>query len=59
MGEVTGDAELLDVKATRGGKKPLFELFTSNMAEASGVLVPIPTCAIEAKEQNIKIALKI
>ena len=37
------------VKVTRGGKKPLLVELTSNFADGSGVVVPIPVCAIEVK----------
>ena len=40
-----GFDEFVAVKAILGISKPLLELFTSNCAEASGVAVPIPTCA--------------
>jgi hypothetical protein len=33
------------VAVTRGGKKPFEVLFTSSIAEESGEIVPIPTCA--------------
>jgi hypothetical protein len=46
-GEVTGVVELVAVKATLGGKKPLVVLVTSSCAEEFGVLVPIPTCENE------------
>jgi hypothetical protein len=39
-----GEAAFVAVKATRGGKKPLVLLDTSNTADATGVEVPIPTC---------------
>ena len=44
-GDEMGPAAFVAVNATRGGKKPLELLFTSNCAEALGVVVPIPTCA--------------
>ena len=34
------------VKVTRGGKNPLFVAYTSSFADALGVVVPIPVCAI-------------
>jgi hypothetical protein len=37
------------VKVTRGGKKPLLVELKSNFADGSGVVVPIPVCAIEVK----------
>jgi hypothetical protein len=40
-----GDAALVAVNATLGGKNPLVVLVTSNLADASGLFVPIPTCA--------------
>ena len=63
-GEVVGLAELVAVKATRGGKKPLSVAVTSNFAEALGVVVPIPVCAYalmlkQIKETNNKIGLHI
>jgi hypothetical protein len=39
---VTGANTLVEVSATRGGKKPLFEEVTSSFADALGVEVPIP-----------------
>jgi hypothetical protein len=39
----------LSLANIRGGKKPLVVEFTSNCAEAAGVLVPIPTWACVAK----------
>lgn len=42
------------VNVMRGGKKPLFVELTSNFAEASGVVVPIPVCAFN--KLNIKVA---
>jgi hypothetical protein len=36
---------LRSVVVIRGGRKPLVELSTSSIAEASGVVVPIPTWA--------------
>ena len=33
------------VEVMRGGKKPCVVLVRSNAAEASGIEVPIPTCA--------------
>lgn len=44
-GELTGDAELKLVKATRGIKTPLSVDETSNCEEAAGLVVPIPTWA--------------
>ena len=46
-GAVTGKAELIAVSATRGGRNPLLLKFTSNPAEASGVLLSelMPTWA--------------
>jgi hypothetical protein len=40
----------------RGGKKPLVVLSMSKTAEASGVVVPIPTCAILVKLTAISAA---
>jgi hypothetical protein len=37
---------LVAVKATLGGKNPFVVLFTSRRADASGLDVPMPTCAI-------------
>ena len=42
------------VNVTRGGKKPLLVALTSNFAEASGVVVPIPVCASPIKERHNK-----
>jgi hypothetical protein len=39
---------------TRGGKNPLLEALTSNFAEASGVVVPIPVWAFPINEKNDK-----
>jgi hypothetical protein len=44
-GLVTGLATFIAVKAMRGGKNPLFEEVTSNLADASGVVVPMPVWA--------------
>lgn len=45
-GELTGEAEVVAVSATRGNNTP-FELeVTSNSAEADGLLVPIPIWAL-------------
>jgi hypothetical protein len=38
----------------RGGKNPLFEEVTSNLADASGVVVPMPVWANAAEETNKK-----
>jgi hypothetical protein len=47
------------VNVTRGGKKPCVEELTSNFADALGVVVPIPVCAlakfVESKIDNMKI----
>jgi hypothetical protein len=40
----------------RGGKKPEVVLLTSKAAEASGVTVPTPTCAILVKLAAINAA---
>jgi hypothetical protein len=42
-----------------GGKKPLVSLDTSNLADPSGVVVPIPTWAKVAIEKNNNDAKKI
>jgi hypothetical protein len=42
------------VKVTRGGKNPLFEEETSNFADASGVVVPMPVWANKLVENNKK-----
>ena len=39
---VIGEKELVDVKATLGGKKPLVVENTSSFADALGVVVPMP-----------------
>jgi len=49
-GLVMGLAELVAVNAKRGGKNPLLVALTSNFAEASGVVVPIPVWACNAIE---------
>jgi hypothetical protein len=36
---------VIEVKVTRGGKNPLFEEVTSSLADASGVVVPMPVWA--------------
>ena len=41
-----------DVKLTLGPKSPLFVEFISNTAEASGEVVPIPTCAYAMLEEH-------
>jgi hypothetical protein len=41
-GFVIGLAELVADKLTLGGKNPLFVAATSSLADASGVVVPIP-----------------
>jgi hypothetical protein len=56
-GLVIGLAALVAVKATLGGKKPLLVALTSNLAEASGVVVPIPVWA-NAPRLVIKNAIK-
>ena len=43
------------VSVTLGGKKPLLEELTSSLADAFGVSVPIPTCAIKAMGSNSKV----
>jgi O-succinylbenzoate synthase len=43
-----------DVKVTRGGRKPLLVELTSNLADASGELVPMPVCANEACQKMKK-----
>jgi hypothetical protein len=53
-GLVTGLATFAAVKATRGGKNPLSEAETSNLAEAWGVGVPMPVWAREVHETNKK-----
>jgi hypothetical protein len=52
---VIGLAALVAVNATRGGKNPLLVALTSNFAEASGVLVPIPVCAFAMTVKKIKL----
>jgi hypothetical protein len=42
------------VKVTLGGKNPLFEEETSNFADASGVVVPMPVWANKLVENNKK-----
>jgi hypothetical protein len=37
---------VVEVNATRGGRKPLLDALTSSEALALGVVVPIPTCAV-------------
>jgi hypothetical protein len=44
-GLVTGLETFIAVKDMRGGKNPLFEEVTSNLADASGVVVPMPVWA--------------
>jgi hypothetical protein len=46
-------SELL-VKVTRGGRKPLLVEVTSNFAEASGVVVPMPVWANKPVDKNKK-----
>jgi hypothetical protein len=43
---------LVAVRLTRGARNPLSVASTCNLAEALGVVVPIPTCA---KEENPEI----
>jgi len=49
---VTGEKELVDVRATLGGKKPLVSENTSSFADALGVVVPIPVWASTKEEIN-------
>jgi hypothetical protein len=51
---VIGEKALVEVKATRGGKKPFVSENTSNLADAFGVVVPIPVWAKEPIEINKK-----
>jgi hypothetical protein len=48
----TGLATFAAVKATRGGKYPLSEAETSSLAEACGVVVPMPVWAYILDEIN-------
>jgi hypothetical protein len=54
-GEVIGAADDALVNVTRGGKNPLSEAETSNLADAWGVVVPMPVWAYictEIKNKN-------
>jgi hypothetical protein len=51
-GEGIVAASVTLVKVTRGGKNPLLFEYTSNFAEASGVVVPIPVWANPTKPKN-------
>jgi hypothetical protein len=42
------------IKETLGGKNPLSVAVTSNLADALGVVVPIPVCAPVCVAQNTK-----
>ena len=50
----TGLATFSAVKATRGGKNPLSDAETSSLAEAWGVVVPMPVWAYTCTENKKK-----
>jgi hypothetical protein len=56
---VTGVAAFVAVSETLGGKNPWVVERTSNLAEAWGVLVPMPTWAANWREKSPKMELRI
>ena len=56
-GEGIGPAALLAVKATRGGRNPLSVAVTASLADAFGVVVPMPIWALAKSGNNKKNAI--
>jgi hypothetical protein len=52
--EGIGNTALLAVKATRGGRNPLSVAVTSSLADAFGVVVPMPVWALAKNGNNKK-----
>jgi hypothetical protein len=58
-GEIIVVASVVEVRLTRGRRKPLLLEFKSKAAEELGVLVPIPTWAKENVDSRIETIEKI